>query len=161
VIAWFGAIPGVGDIVVAAREDFVHQQVDFGGIELAAGDATHVIYDVAGHGIDLIVVLKVGCGKPAGSLPADVQAVMAGYFLGKGMGRLSGMVTVSARTVDLPVQAGCIGFVLQDAFSQRTAADIAQANHQDLHIEYKGKEDAGMVGKDERKSRGRMWWKEG
>jgi hypothetical protein len=129
-IAGFGAVPGVGDVFVAARMYFVEQKVDFGWLEGAAGDAAHVIYDIVGHGINLIEVLKIGSGEATGALAADVDAMLAGDFLGKGVRGFAGMVAVGAGAVHDPVQAGCPGFVPEDAFGEGAAADVAEANHQ-------------------------------
>jgi hypothetical protein len=94
--------------------DFVHQQVDFGSFELAAGNTAHVVDDVAGHRVDLIKPLKISGGKPAGALIADIDAMLACDFQGQVMGGL----------------AACgAGLFLKDAFREGAPADIAKANY--------------------------------
>ncbi len=129
VVAGFRAVPGVRDIFVAAGMDFVHEQFHLGGIELAAGDATHVVDDVPGHGVNLIKVLKISCGKATGALAADVDAVVASDFLGKGVGGFAGVIAVCSRAIDFPIEACGAGFFAEDAFGEGATANIAQANH--------------------------------
>jgi len=129
VIAGLGAIPGVGDVFVAAGVDFVHEQLDLRWIELAPGDATHVIDDVAGHGVNFIKVLKISGGKATGALVPDVDAVVARDFLGKGVGGFAVVVPVGAGAIDFPVETGCAGFFAKDTFGEGATANIPKANH--------------------------------
>ena len=46
------------------------------------------------------------------------------------MGGFADVVAVGSRAVDGPVEAGGLGFFLQDAFCQWAAADIAEADHE-------------------------------
>ena len=130
VVALLGAVPGVGDVFVAAGVDFVQEKVDPGRIELAAGDAAHIVDDVAGHGVYFVKTLKISRGKAAGALAADVDAVIAGDFLRKGVGGLAGVVAVGAGAVDLPIQAGGDRLTAENAFGEGAAADISETNHQ-------------------------------
>jgi hypothetical protein len=75
-------------------------------------------------------MLKISSSKPAGALAADVDAVVAGDFLGQVMGGFAVVVAVGAGAFDGPVEAGGPGFLLQDAFRQRAAADVAEADHE-------------------------------
>jgi hypothetical protein len=129
VIAWFGAVPGVGNVFVAAGVDFVHEQVDFGVVVLAAGDAAHIVNDVACHGVNLIKALEISGSKATGALAADVDAVEVRNFLGEGVGGFAGVIAVGAGAIDLPVEACGKGFFAEDAFGEGAAADIAEADH--------------------------------
>ena len=128
-IAGFGTGPRVGDILVAAGVDFVEEEVDFGGLELAAGDSAHVVDDVAGHGINLIKALKISGSKPAGALIADIDAMLAGDFQGQGVGGFTNVVAVGTGAFHDPIEACGTGFFLKDAFGEGAPADIAKANH--------------------------------
>ena len=130
VIARFGSVPGVGDVFVFARMDLVHQEFDFGGVKFGTGYAAHIVYDVAGHGVYFVKALKVSGREAAGTLTADVEAVVAGYFLREVMGGFADVVAVGAGAVDGPVEAGGAGFFFEDAFRQGAAADVAEADHE-------------------------------
>jgi len=131
VITGFGPVPGIGDFFVAAGVDFVHEEVDFCPVELAAGDAAHFVNHIFSHRVYLIKSLKISSGEPAGALSADVDIVVERDFNGKGMGGFAGMIAVGAGAVDLPVEACSAGFVAEDAFGEGTAADVAEADQED------------------------------
>jgi len=147
-IAGFGAIPGIGNVFVFAGVDFIHEQVDFFGIpegtegygrggarddaqtkSMLAGDAADVVDHVACEGVDLIKALKISGCELAGSLVADVEAVMASDFLRQAMRGFADVVAVGTGGVYFPVQACGPGFLPKDALGEGAAADIAQANH--------------------------------
>ena len=129
VIPRLGAVVGVRYIGIMSGVDFVHQEVDFRRIELAAGDAVHVIDDIASHRINLIKLLKISSSKPAGALVADIDAVLARDFQGQVMGRFAGVVAVCTGAFHHPIEAGGAGFFLKDAFGKGAPTDIAKANH--------------------------------
>lgn len=80
-VAGFGSIPRVGHVFVAAGVDFIHQQVDFGWLELAAGNAAHFVHHIVREGVDFVKALKISSCEAASALPAYVYAVLTGYFL--------------------------------------------------------------------------------
>ena len=129
VVTGFGTVPGVGNVFVATGVDFVHEEVDFGRIELATGDAAHLVDDVSSHGVDLVKPLKISSGKAAGALVADVDTVVARDLNRQRMRGFADMVAVGSGAVNFPVEACGAGFVTEDAFGEGAAADIAEADH--------------------------------
>jgi hypothetical protein len=43
------------------------------------------------------------------------------------------MPVSGSRTFNVPVKSSCVGFMLENAFCQRTPANIAQTNHEYAH----------------------------
>src|SRR5580704_4374832 len=78
-VAGFGSVVGIGHVFVAARVDFIHQEVDLGWLELAAGDAPHFVHHIVREGIDFVKALKISSREAASALLADVEAVLTGY----------------------------------------------------------------------------------
>ncbi len=124
VVAVFGAVPGVGNVFVPTGVKLVEEEFDFSGVELAAGDLTHIVYDIARHGINLIKALKISGCEFTSPLMADVKAMLEGDFLGKAVRGFADMVTVGARAVDLPIKACCAGLLVEDGLGKGAAADI-------------------------------------
>lgn len=132
-ISFFCAIPGVGHAAIAARFQFIQEEVDLGHVCPVAAYPPDLVIYIIGHSIYPVVLLKMLCRKLLCPLRRYINAIGHTYFLRILMRRLPDMIGFRAGRSHFPVQSMLLYLMPHQPFRYRRAADITQANHQYSH----------------------------
>lgn len=123
----------VGNFGLATRLQRFEQQADFRAIVGSLGEATDVRPVQTVHHKNVVKPLKINELKLSRPLLTDIDTV---FFCDPNrpmVGRLTGVPSTGSSRIDLPIEAGEASFLDHEAFGERGAANVAEANHEDFH----------------------------
>jgi len=125
---------GVRNAVIFTRMYVIEDEADFSAMFLRSSQAQYVAQVFGIHDEDVVKFIKIRCLKLSGALIRDIHPMQPRSGDGAVVGWAADMPGTGAGTVHCPVQTALSDFMFQNAFGQRTAADVAEANHEDTHI---------------------------
>jgi len=77
-VTGLGTVPGIGNILVLARVQFVQQQIYFLFVKIRFRDGLHIIHHIGCHGIDAVEALHVLWDEPPGPPVAECNRTERG-----------------------------------------------------------------------------------